>query len=96
MLDALTDITEPQAEKAPTVLSCIVSDREVENAIQKTFPFEGDLRIRHLWSGQDVARYRANWFRQVSGENRIVTSMFLSITRTVDGLVVLDETAVGK
>ena len=41
-----------------------------------------------------IARYRANWFRLVDGEMKIVTSMLLGIRKTVDGLVVQDETVV--
>ena len=95
MLDALADIAEPQVEKVPVASSAVVLAHEAQDAIRKAFPYEGDLRVRHLWSRHGVARYRANWFRQVDGETKIVTSMFLGITRTVDGLVVQNETATG-
>ena len=95
MLDALDHNSEPRTEKAPTDLFAVVPAKEAQDAIRKAFPYEGDLRVRHLWSGHGVARYRANWFRQVNGGMKIVTSLFLGITRTVDGMVVQDETAVG-
>ena len=96
MLDALADnIAEPRVEKTPSDLSAVVTAQEAQDAVRKAFPYEGDLRVRPLWSGHGAARYRANWFRQVDGETRVVKSMFLSITRTADVLVVQDETAVG-
>ena len=95
MFDTLADIAEPRVEKTPSALSAVVSAQEARDAILATFPYEGDLRVRHLWSGHGVARYRANWFRQVEGQMRIVTSLFLGITRTADGLVVQNETALG-
>lgn len=93
MFDTLADIAEPRVEKTPSDLSAVVSVQEAQDAIRKAFPYEGDLRVRHLWSGHGVARVRANWFRQVDNEMKIVTSLFLGITRTVGGLVVQDETA---
>jgi hypothetical protein len=95
MHETLADIAGPGVEKTPNVLSAAPSAQEVEDAIRAAFPYEGDLRVRHVWSGHGVARYRANWFRQVEGQMRIVTSLFLGIRRTADGLVVHDETAVG-
>ena len=95
MFDTLADIAEPRVEKTPSALSAVVSAREAQDAILAAFPYEGDLRVRHLWSGNGVARYRANWFRQVDGQMKIVTSLFLGITRTADGLVVQNETALG-
>jgi|WetSurMetagenome_2_1015567.scaffolds.fasta_scaffold790859_2 hypothetical protein len=95
MFDTLADITEPQVEKTGSGPFPVVSAQEARDAIRAAFPYEGDLRVRQLWSGHGVARYRANWFRQVDGQVKIVTSLFLGIRRTADGLVVRDETAVG-
>ena len=94
MLDALADIPEPQVEKKPSTLSSGVLAQEAQNVIRKAFPYEGDLRVRHLWSTDGFSRFRANWFREEDGKTMIVKSLFLCVTRTADGLVVQDETAV--
>ena len=93
MRNAVADIPERQVER-PSTLSSGVPAQEAQEAIRQAFPYEGDLRVRHLWSAHGLARYRANWLRQVEGEMKIVTSLFLGITRTADGLVVQNETAV--
>ncbi len=93
MLNVLADLAEPRVEKVPDAATAAVSAHEAQDAIRKAFPYEGDLRIRHLWSGHGINRYRANWFRQVDGEMKIVTSLFVGITRTADGLAVQNETA---
>ena len=93
MPDALADITGPRMEKTPSALSSVVPAQEAQDAIRKAFPYEGELRVRDLWSGDGIARYRANWFREADGRTRVVRSLFLCITRTADGLVVQDETA---
>jgi hypothetical protein len=95
MLDALDHNSEPWTENAPTDLSSVVPAQEAQDAIRKGFPYEGDLRVRYLWSGHGGARYRANWFREVDGEVKLVTSLFLTLTNTEDGLVVQDGTVVG-
>ncbi len=94
MPDALADIPEPQVEKKPGTLSSGVPAQEAQEAIRKAFPYEGELRVRSLWSGNGVGRYRANWFGQVDGRTTVVKSLFLCVTRTKDGLVVQNETAV--
>jgi hypothetical protein len=93
MPDALTDLAEPQMGKTPTSPSASIPAREVQDAVRKVFAFEGDLRVRYLWSRDGIGRYRANWFRPVEGEVRVVRSLFLCIERTHDGLVVHNETA---
>ncbi|HNT36179.1 MAG TPA: hypothetical protein PKH07_14430 [bacterium] len=95
MVDTPAHSAKPQVKRAPSTPSAVVSAQEAQEAIRAAFPYEGDLRVRHLWSGNGVARYRANWFRQVEGEMKVVTSLFIGITRTADGLVVQNETAVG-
>ena len=94
MPDAIAETREAQSEQKPTALSSGVPAQETLEAIQKAFPYEGDLRVRHLWSGNGIARHRANWFGQVDGRMRLVKSLFLCLTRTKDGLVVQNETAV--
>ena len=94
MVDAPADIPEPQVEKKPDTLSSGVLAREAQNVIRKAFPYEGDLRVRHLWTTDGFSRFRANWFREVGGKTMIVTSLFLCVTRVEDGLVVQNETAV--
>jgi hypothetical protein len=93
MTKTVAHIANP-VEQTSSNLSAVMSAREVQDAILAVFPYEGDLRVRHISSGHGVARYRANWFRPVEGAMKIVTSLFLAITRTADGLVVRDETAV--
>ena len=93
MLDALADITEPQAGKTPSALSSVVSAQEAKEAVSRAFPYEGDLRVRCLWSRHGSTSCRANWFRRLDGEMRVVKSLFLGITKTQDSLVVRDETA---
>ncbi len=90
----VADITEPRVDKTSNDLSAVMSAKDVQDAIRAAFPFEGDLRVRHLWSGHGVARYRANWFRQMDDGMKIVKSLFLGITKTENGLVARDETAV--
>ncbi len=92
MLDATADIAEPRVKKTPGVAPAVVPSQDAQEAIRKAFPYEGDLRVRHLWSARGIARYRANWYRQVEGGIRIVKSLFLGITKTADGIVVQDET----
>ncbi len=92
--DALADIPEPRVEKKPSTLCSDVLAQEAQNVIHKAFPYEGDLLVRHLWSTDGISRFRANWVRQVDGKMRVVRSLFLCITRTKDGLVVQNETAV--
>jgi hypothetical protein len=94
MFDTVADIAKPRVEQTSSDLSAVVPAHVIQDAIRAAFPYEGNLRIRHIWSGHDVARYRANWFRQVDGGMKIVMSLFLGITRTADGLVVRDETVV--
>ena len=94
MSNVIAEATEPQVDIKPRVPFCAVPAHEAQDAIVKAFLYEGDLRVRHLWSRHATAQYRANWFRQVDGEMRITTSLFLGVTKTPDGLVVLDETAV--
>jgi hypothetical protein len=93
MADTLANLAESRVAKSSRSLSADASAQEAQEAVRAAFPYEGDLRLRHLWSGRGVARYRANWFRQVDGETRLVTSLFLGIRRTADGLVVQNETA---
>jgi len=94
MLDAPADIPEPRVEKKPKTLSSGVLAQEAQNVIRKAFPYEGDLRVRHLWSTDGFSRFRANWFREVDGKMRMVKSLFLCVTRVEDGLVVQNETTV--
>ena len=94
MPDALADNTEPQMEEQPNVLSSIVLAQEAQGAIRRAFPYEGDLRVRHLWSTDGFSRFRANWFREEDGKTMIVKSLFLCVTRTTDDLAVQNETAV--
>jgi hypothetical protein len=90
MLDALADLGQPQV-KSP--VSSGAPAQEVQEAIRKAFPYEGELRVRRLWSGHDTEKYRANWFGLVDGRMRVAKSLFLSVARTKDGLVVQDATA---
>ena len=92
MMAALADITEPRVEKTPSATPSALHARQVQDAILQAFPYEGDLRVRHLWSRNGVTHYRANWYRQVDGETRITRSLFVNVTKTSDGLVVQDET----
>jgi hypothetical protein len=94
MLNAPVNIPEPQAKKKPNTLSSAVLVQEAQNVIRKAFPYEGDLRVRHLWSADGFSRFRANWFREEDGETRIVKSLFFCATRVEDGLVVQNDTAV--
>lgn len=94
MTKTVAHIAKPRVEQTSSDLSAVMSTQEVQDAIRAAFPYEGDLRVRHICTGHGVARYRANWFRQVDGGMKIVTSLFLGIMRTKDGLVVRDETAV--
>ena len=89
---ALADIAKPRVEKTPSATSSAVLDQEVQDAILNAFPYEGDLRGRHLWSENGVTHCRANWYRKVDGEIRITKSLFVNVTKTADGLVVQDET----
>ena len=93
MRNAVADIPEPQVDRRSTLSSGVPAQEALE-AIRQAIPYEGDLRVRHLWSGQGVTRCRANWFRQVDGTMKVVKSLFLGVRRTADGLVVHDETAV--
>jgi len=93
MPDAVVDIVRPPGEETPSAPRSAVLAREAQDAIGKAFPYEGDLRVRYLWSSHGATRYRANWLRRTDGEMRVVKSLFLCITRTKDGLVVQDETA---
>ena len=68
--------------------------KKYRNAILRAFPYEGDLRGRHLWTEGGVTHCRANWYRQVDGETRITRSLFVHVTTTSDGLVVQDKTVV--
>lgn len=94
MLKAPAHSSEPRAEKAPTDDSAVVPAQEAHNAIRKAFPCDGILRLHHLWSAGHFARFRANWFREADGKTMIVKSLLLGIEKTVDGLVVRDETVV--
>jgi hypothetical protein len=94
MADAVADNTEPRMEKAPIGLSAVVPAQEAQGAIRRAFPYEGDLRVRHLWSADGFSRFRANWFREEGGKTMIVKSLFLCVTRTTDDLAVQNETAV--
>ena len=94
MLNAPADIREPQVEKKPSTLSSGVLAQEAQNVIRKAFPYEGDLRVRHLWSTDGFSRFRANWFCEEDGKMRMVKSLFLCVTRVEDGLVVQNETTV--
>jgi len=93
MLDTLDHLSEPQKEKPPTDLSAVPAQK-AQNAIRKAFPCAGDLKVRHLWSTYGISRFRATWFCEVEGKTMIVKSLFLCLTRAVDGLVVRDETVV--
>ena len=93
MVDAPANIPEPQVEKKPDTLSSGVLAQEAQNVIRKAFPYEGDLRVRHLWTTDGFSRFRANWFREVDDKTMIVRSLFLCVTRTTDDLAVQDETA---
>jgi hypothetical protein len=93
MVNAPADIPEPQVGKKPTTLSSGVFAQEAQNVIRKAFPYEGDLRVRHLWTTDGFSRFRANWFREVDGKTMIVKSLFLSVARIADDLAVQDETA---
>ena len=94
MSNVIAEATEPRMDIKPSAPHCAVPAHEARAAILKAFSYEGDLRVRHLWSNEATAQYRANWFRQVDGETRVAASLFLSVTKTPDGLVVLNETAV--
>lgn len=93
MTDAAFDLAEPRLEKSPGTPLSAISLLDAHDAVLKAFPFEGDLRVRHLWSQGRTSRYRANWYRPVEGEVRVVHSLFLRIEKTSDGLIVQNETA---
>ena len=93
MRNAVADIPVPEVEK-PSTLSSGVLAQEAQEAIRQAFPYEGDLRVRHLWSTDGGSRFRANWFREVDGKTMIVKSLLLCVARGEDGLVAQDETAV--
>jgi len=95
MFDTLADIAEPRAEKTSSAIPAVASAQEARDAILAAFPYEGDLRVRHLWSTDGFSRFRANWFREEDGKMRIVKSLFLCVARTTDDLAVQDETAAG-
>lgn len=92
MRDVSADIAEPRVNKTLGALSGVVPAQEAEDAIRKAFPCEGNLRVHHLWSTNGLSRFRVNWFHEENGKTMIVKSLFLGLTRTVDGLVVRDET----
>jgi hypothetical protein len=94
MPDTLADVTEPGKEKKSNALPPIVPAQEAQGAIRRAFPYEGDLRVRHLWSTDGSSRFRANWFRGEEGKTTIAKSLFLCLARTADGLAVQNETAV--
>ena len=93
MPDAVARVPEPRAKKK-TTLSSGVPSQEAEEEIRKAFPYTGDLRVRFLWAAGGIEKYRANWFGQVDGQMRIVQSLFLSLARTEDGLILQNETVV--
>lgn len=90
MTRPLADIIEPRVAVGPAPA---VDAQEAQEAIRRAFPYEGDLRVRHLWTTRGISRFRANWFREVEGRAMSVKSLFLCITKTADGLVVQDQTA---
>ena len=92
MPNVIAEATEPRRDIKPSAPHCAVPAHEAQAAILKAFSYEGDLRVRHLWSNEATAQYRANWFRQVDGETRITRSLFVHVTTTSDGLVVEDKT----
>ena len=94
MPDAPADTPELPMEKRPNDLSPIVPAQEAQGAIRRAFPYEGDLRLRHLWSTDGFSRFRANWFREEDGKTVIVKSLFLCVARTTDDFAIQDETAV--
>ena len=94
MVDALAHIPKPRVKKTPTDPSAVVPVQEVQDAIRKDFPCEGQLKVRHLWSIDGFSRFRANWFCEEEGKTIIVKSLFLCVMRTDNGLVVKDETVV--
>lgn len=87
-------VAKTNVKKAPSALSSVAlpDTDKARDTIRKAFPYEGDLRVRVLWSGDGIMRCRANWFRQVAGETVIVRSLFLSIMSATGDLVVKDET----
>ncbi len=93
MLDATTETAGPPKEKASTDRSSGVPVQEAQEAIRKAFPYDGELRVRHLWSTDGLSRFRANWFRGQDGQMTIAKSLFLCSTRTPSGLVFQDATA---
>ncbi len=94
MSNIIAENTEPRGDTHPHAPFCAVPAQEAQQAILKAFSYEGDLRVRHLWSKEATSQYRAHWFRQVDGEMMITTSLFLSVTKTPEGLAVLNETVV--
>jgi len=92
MTERPTEIAEPQAGEVPAVPSYAVLAKEAEEAIRAAFPYQGHLRVRYLWSTNGISKFRANWFCEVEGRMTAVKSLFLSIRKTPDGLVVQDET----
>jgi len=94
MPDAVAHKSKRRTKKAPADRSAGVSAQEAHEAIRKAFPFEGDLRVRRLWSIDGLSRFRANWFHDETGASMIVKSLFLWATRTENGLAVKDKTVV--
>ena len=92
MTDAVVKTRVKNSSKAHPSLVPADTGKALE-AIHKAFPYEGELRVRVLWSGDKIMRCRANWFRRVAGETVLANSLFLSITTTTGGRVVKDETA---
>lgn len=93
MTDVIHKLAEPRRGKTPRSPLSAISASDAHDAVLQTFPFEGELRIRHLWSNGNMGKYRANWYRVIEGELRVAQSRFLCIEKTNDGLIVRDETA---
>jgi hypothetical protein len=47
----------------------------------RNFNHDGHLRVRHLWTSENVHRFRANWWKEAA----IVTSLFLRVQEGMDG-----------
>jgi len=69
---------------------------EIKIAIQRAFLFEGNMIVRHLYTAQEVGRYRVNWYQDSDNGTFIAQSKFVSVQRVDDVLQIRDMTDVKK
>lgn len=82
----------PKQPVKPPLSFSLGKPEELKIAIQRKFMFEGEMHLKHLYTAQDIGRFRVNWFIDSDNGRFIHQSKFVEVKRVNEILEVTDLT----